>query len=139
MTFPVLTASLEQLRRVTAGIPAGRLDDPTPCPHWTVAQVLHAAGDQHAWASCVGSSPLPSYDPFAPPRHLDGTTEDLIGAAIEAATTAWANVGPTAETVRTPLPPLPTMTPELAAGACALDAAIHAWDIAAATGRNSGA
>jgi uncharacterized protein (TIGR03086 family) len=140
MTFPVLTASLEQLRRVTAGIPAGRLDDPTPCPHWTVAQVLlHAAGDQHAWASCVGSSPLPSYDPFAPPRHLDATTEDLIGAAIEAATTAWANVGPTAETVRTPLPPLPTMTPELAAGACALDAAIHAWDIAAATGRSSGA
>jgi len=82
MTFQVLTTSLEQLRRVTAGVPAGRLDDPTPCPEWTVAQVLlHAAGDQHAWASFVGSGQLPSYDPFAPPRHLDGTAEDLIGAA----------------------------------------------------------
>lgn len=138
MTFPVLTTSLQQLRRATAGVPAGRLDDPTPCQEWTVAQVLlHAAGDQYAWASFVSSSPPPSYDPFAPPRHLDGTAEDLIGAAIEAATKAWDNVDPATETVRTPLPPLPTMTPQLAAGACALDAAIHAWDIAAATGQNS--
>ena len=138
MTFPVLTTSLEQLRRVTAGVPAGRLDDPTPCREWTVAQVLlHAAGDQRAWASFVGSGPLPPYDPFAPPRHLDGTAGDLIGAAIEAATTAWVSVDPAAESVRTPLPPLATMTPELAAGACALDAAIHAWDIAAATGQAS--
>lgn len=138
MTFTVLTTSLGQLRRVTAGIPAGRLDDPTPCSGWTVAQVLlHAAGDQHAWASFVGACPLPPYDPFAPPRHLDGTAEDLILAATEAAATAWARIDPAARTVRTPLPPVPTMSPELAAGACALDAAIHAWDIAAATGQES--
>ena len=29
------------------------------------------------------------------------------------------------------------MSPELAAGACALDAAIHAWDVAVATGQSS--
>jgi uncharacterized protein (TIGR03086 family) len=138
MTFPVLTTSLELLRRVAVDIPADRLDDPTPCSEWTVAQVLlHAAADQHAWASVVGSSPLPSYDPFAPPRQLDGTVDDLIGAAIETAATAWAGIDPAAESVRTPLPPVPTMTPQLAAGACALDAAIHAWDIAAATGQDS--
>ena len=39
--------------------------------------------------------------------------------------------------IGTPLPPVPTMRPELAAGACALDAAIDAWDIAAATGQSS--
>jgi hypothetical protein len=38
--------------------------------------------------------------------------------------------------VPTPLPQGP-MAPELAAAACALDAAVHAWDIAAATGRGS--
>jgi uncharacterized protein (TIGR03086 family) len=138
MTFSVLTTSLGQLRRVTAGLPAGGLDRPTPCSEWTVAQVLlHAAGDQHAWASTVSSGPAPSYNPFAPPRHLDGTAEDLIRAATEAATRAWASVDPAAETVRTPLPPVPAMTPELAAAACALDAAIHAWDIAVATGQGS--
>ena len=138
MNFPVLTTSLDLLRRVAAGVPADRLEDPTPCSQWTVAQVLlHAAGDQHGWASFVGSSPLPSYDPFAPPHQLDGTVDELIGEAIEAATTAWSQVDPAAESVRTPLPPTPTMSPELAAGACALDAAIHAWDIAVATGQSS--
>jgi hypothetical protein len=39
--------------------------------------------------------------------------------------------------VHTPLPPVPVMSPELAAAACALDAAIHAWDIAVATGQAS--
>jgi uncharacterized protein (TIGR03086 family) len=138
MAFPVLTTSLDLLRRVAAGVPADRLEDPTPCSQWTVAQVLlHAAGDQHGWASFVGSSPLPSYDPFAPPQQLDGTVDDLITPALEAATTAWAGIDPATESVRTPLPPLPTMTPELAAGACALDAAIHAWDISMATGQGS--
>jgi uncharacterized protein (TIGR03083 family) len=73
MTFAVLTSSLDQLRRVAAGVPADQLDAPTPCSQWTVAQVLlHAAGDQRAWASTVGAGSPPGYDPFAPPRHLAG-------------------------------------------------------------------
>jgi uncharacterized protein (TIGR03086 family) len=138
MTFPVLTTSLELLRRVAADVPADRLDSPTPCAEWTVTQVLlHAAGDQHAWASIVGAGTLPAYDPFAPPRQFGGSVADLIDPAIEAATKAWASVDPTAESVRTPLPPVPTTTPAFAAGACALDAAIHAWDVAVATGQDS--
>jgi uncharacterized protein (TIGR03086 family) len=137
MTYPVLTTSLRLLREVAGRVPIDRLDNPTPCAEWTVTQVLfHAAGDQHGWASCVGTSPLPSWDPFAPPATLDGTVDDLIGPAVRAATTAWATVGSDVESVRTPLPPFPTMPPELAAGACALDAAIHAWDIAVATGQS---
>jgi uncharacterized protein (TIGR03086 family) len=138
MTFPVLTSSLDLLHRVAASVPADRLGAPTPCSQWTVTQVLlHAAGDQHAWASIVGSGSPPSYDPFAPPRQPDGNTRQLITDAIDAATTAWAGVDPAAQTVPTPLPPTPTMTPELAATACALDAAIHAWDVAVATGQPS--
>jgi hypothetical protein len=37
--------------------------------------------------------------------------------------------------VSTPLPPVPELAPELAAAACALDAAVHAWDVAVATGQ----
>jgi uncharacterized protein (TIGR03086 family) len=138
MTFPVLTTSLDLLRHAATRVPADRLGNPTPCPDWTVAQVLlHAAGDQHAWASSVGSSPGPAYNPFAPAKQLDGTVDDLIEPAIQAATAAWAGVDPAAESVPTPLPPFPAMTPELAAATCALDAAIHAWDIAVATGQPS--
>jgi hypothetical protein len=51
--------------------------------------------------------------------------------------TAWADVDPAAQTLPTPLPPTPAMAPKLAAAACALDAAIHAWDVAVATGQPS--
>jgi uncharacterized protein (TIGR03086 family) len=119
-------------------VPTDRLDDPTPCSDWTVAQVLlHAAGDQHGWASVVGSSPQPSYNPFAPPTQLTGTVDELVEAATAAASTAWARVDATAESVPTPLPPVPTLPAELAAAACALDAAVHAWDVAVATGQGS--
>ena len=47
-----------------------------------------------------------------------------------------ASAGP-AGAVPTPLPPFPAMPIELAAATCALDAAIHTWDIAVATGQPS--
>lgn len=138
MTFSALTTSLDLLRQTAAGAGADQLDSPTPCSQWTVAQVLfHAAGDQHAWASFVGSGALPSYDPFNPPHQLDGGVQDTVTAAVDAAGKAWAQVDHAAESVPTPLPPVPTMAPELAAGACALDAAVHAWDVAVATGQPS--
>jgi uncharacterized protein (TIGR03086 family) len=138
MTFPVLTNSLDLLHHAAAGVSASQLDARTPCPEWTVAQVLfHAAGDQLAWASAVGSGALPAYDPFNPPHRLDTGAVDVVDAAVVAATTAWARLDPAAESVRTPLPPTPMLPPHLAAAACALDAAIHAWDVAVATGRPS--
>jgi uncharacterized protein (TIGR03086 family) len=138
MTFLVLTTSLDLLRRVASRVPTDQLDNPTPCLDWTVAQVLlHAGGDQHAWASTVSSSPPPAYNPFTPAKQLDTTIEGLIEPAVRAATAAWAAIDPAAESVSTPLPPFPTMAPELAAATCALDAAIHAWDIAVATGQPS--
>jgi uncharacterized protein (TIGR03086 family) len=137
-TFPVLTESLELLRRAATGVPTDRLADPTPCADWTVTQVLfHAAGDQHAWASTVASSAQPAYNPFAPPAQLDGPVEQLIEPAVAAAETAWASVDPDSDAVPTPLPPVPTLSADLAAAACALDAAVHAWDIAVATGQPS--
>jgi uncharacterized protein (TIGR03086 family) len=138
VTFPVLTTALEQLHRVAAGVPADRLDDPTPCAQWTVAQVLHhAAGDQHAWASVVGSAAQPSYNPFSPPHRLDQSAAEVVGSAVEVANQVWAQVDPAAAALPTPLPPVPTLEPGLAAAACALDAAVHAWDVAVATGQPS--
>ncbi|MCW6003986.1 TIGR03086 family protein [Micromonospora sp. CPCC 205371] len=139
MTFTVLTTSLDALRHVTTvAVDTDRLDDPTPCSAWTVAQVLfHAAGDQHAWASTVGAGSLPSYDPFDPPRQLDGGVENTVAKAIEAATGAWAGVDPAAASGSTPLPPVPGEAPGLAAAGPALDAAVHAWDVAVATGQPS--
>jgi len=138
MSFPVLTTALDLLRRTADAVPAERLDDRTPCTDWTVAQVLlHAAGDQHGWAAFVAGGELPADDPFNPPSRLDREVPAVVAAAVDAATTAWAKVDPAAAAVRTPLPPVPELAPDLAAAACALDAAIHAWDVAVATGQPS--
>jgi len=137
VTFPVLTEALELLGRATAGA-AGRLDAPTPCTAWTVGQVLlHAAGDQHAWAIAVGKGSTPTYNPFDPPQALASEAAALVSSGIEEAHTAWAAVDPDAGEVGTPLPPVPTLPAQLAAAACALDAAVHAWDVAVATGQPS--
>lgn len=138
MGFEVLTASLAALQKTASGVDDDALDRPTPCADWTVAQVLlHAAGDQHGWASFVGSGALPTYDPFDPPARPEGTVTDLVDSAVAAATSAWDEVDPASDSVRTPLPPVPTLPAAVAAAACALDAAIHAWDVAVATGQPS--
>jgi uncharacterized protein (TIGR03086 family) len=138
MGFQVLTTSLSALQQVAAGVGDDALDLPTPCADWTVAQVLlHAAGDQHAWASYVGSGSLLTYNPFDPPVRPEGSVTSLVDAAVDAATAAWDQVDPSSDAVPTPLPPVPTLPADVAAAACALDAAIHAWDVAVATGQPS--
>jgi len=138
VTFNVLTTSLDALRNAADGVTAEQLDQPTPCAEWTVGQVLmHAAGDQHAWAATVGSADMPTYNPFDPPQEAPGGTAEAVRAALEVAARTWADVDASSESLPTPLPPVPTLTPELAAAAAALDAAIHAWDVAVATGQPS--
>ena len=132
-----LTEALEMLNAAGAAVTGTQLGAPTPCAKWTVAQVLeHAAGDQLAWAAGLGTGSGPQYNPFDPPAHLDGRVDELLAPAIATAGTAWAAVAPDAGPVATPLPQgaLPAAT---AAAACALDAAVHAWDVTAALGRPS--
>jgi uncharacterized protein (TIGR03086 family) len=129
--WTVMTQSLDALSAAASMIIDANGDSPTPCREWTVIQVLqHAAGDQLAWAACLGVGSGPSENPFAPSGRLEGSAEDLISPAIEAAEAAWARITGD-EAVPTPLPqgPLPAPT---AAAACALDAAVHAWDLAMA-------
>ncbi|MBH0775493.1 TIGR03086 family metal-binding protein [Nocardia bovistercoris] len=133
----VLAASHRALEQAVADVAADQWQLPTPCSEWSVTQVVqHAAGDQLAYASALGVGAGPAEDPFAPSGQLDGTAAALVENAIAVTATAWATVTDAAETVPTPLPHGPLPTP-IAAVLCALDAAVHAWDIAVATGRPS--
>jgi uncharacterized protein (TIGR03086 family) len=134
--WTVITESLDLLEAVAAAVTDATGQARTPCAEWTAAQVLqHAAGDQLAWAAAIGFGTGPAENPFAPSGHLDGSVDDLIKPALAAARAAWETVKSEDDAVPTPLPqgPLPAA---IAAGACALDAAVHAWDIAAALGRH---
>lgn len=95
-----------------------------------------AAGfPQHAQYLWEGG-PGPSFDPFSPPGSLDGTPADLLETALAGSADAFGSVDATDEAVPVPLPPF-KLAAELAVGAAALDLAIHAWDIAVATGQPS--
>ncbi|NKY89900.1 TIGR03086 family metal-binding protein [Nocardia veterana] len=134
----VLADAHRALADVVAGIGTAELELPTPCSQWTVAQVVqHAAGDQLAYAAALGVGTGPAYDPFAPSGVLDRAgAAALVSDAVDRTAAAWATVSEDTESVPTPLPHGALPTP-VAAVMCALDAAVHAWDIAVATGRPS--
>ncbi len=134
-TPTVITESLDLLHAAATMINETNGKAPTPCTEWTVTQVLqHAAGDQLAWAAALGTGAGPADNPFAPSGQLEGGVNGLLDPALATARTAWAAIGPDRPAVPTPLPAgeLPV---SVAAAACALDAAVHAWDIAAALGQ----
>jgi uncharacterized protein (TIGR03086 family) len=137
-TWDVLDTAHEALRKVVDDVPAPDWGLPTPCAEWNVTQVLqHAAGDQVAWASAVADVPPPGENPFEPSGKLDEAPDDVVAAALEISARAWATVAKNAGEARTPIPPVPMLPVQTAAAACALDAAVHAWDIAVATGQPS--
>ena len=135
--WPLLSTAHDALRRAVDAVPPGAWGDPTPCEAWTVAQVLqHAAGDQLGDAGVLTGSGFPSYDPFAPSGVLDGDPRAFLSPTLDASAAAFAAVAPDEAAVAVPLPQGPLAAP-VAVGACALDAAIHAWDMAVATGQPS--
>jgi uncharacterized protein (TIGR03086 family) len=134
--WDLLDTARTALHAVTLGVTAEDAR-PTPCQEWNVTQVLqHAAGDQLAWAAVISGGEPPAENPFAPSGQLHDSPLTVVDSALNASAAAWAAVSPDAKEVTTPLPQGP-MAPALAAAACALDAAIHAWDIAVATGQDS--
>ncbi|MFC0438861.1 TIGR03086 family metal-binding protein [Kutzneria buriramensis] len=133
--WPVLDEAHRALRQAVRGVTDWTL--PTPCADWNVTQVFqHATCDQLGYAATLTGHGFPSENPFAPSGHLDGEPLSLLAPALIASAAAFAAVPADATEVPTPLPIGP-LSAEVAIGACALDAAVHAWDIAVATGQPS--
>jgi uncharacterized protein (TIGR03086 family) len=136
-TWTVLDQAHTALRHVVRGVADGDWDLPTPCTEWSVTQVLqHAAGDQIGFAAAITGGPGPAENPFAPSGRIDGSPVAVAEEAMAAAAAAWATVDPGASAVAVPVPP-GSLPAAVGAGACALDAAVHAWDIAVATAQPS--
>jgi len=132
--WDLLTASHEALRKTVAAVPADAWARPTPCEQWNLAQVLrHTAGDQIGYAAFLTGEPGPDENPFAPSDTAPGDPAAFVEEAMERSARAWAGVDRSAAEVPVPIPPN-KLSPEVGAAACALDAAVHAWDIAVAAG-----
>ncbi|MCF2525852.1 TIGR03086 family metal-binding protein [Yinghuangia soli] len=131
--FKLLADAHSYLRTAVAGVAPDAWGDPTPCTEWTVRQVLnHARLDQQALVMQIDPASTPTSDPFSPEDALAADHVAELDAVFAAATAAWES-GRDAESVPTPMGPMPA---NLGTAAAALDAAIHAWDIAVATGQD---
>ncbi len=133
--FALLAEAHTYLLTVVRGVPEGAWGAPTPCAEWTVRQVLHHARlDQQALIMQI-TGDAPAGDPFDPADALDGDAGDAVeelAAVLRGAMKAWESVRE-AESVPTPMGPMPA---QAGTAVAALDAAVHAWDIARATGQD---
>jgi uncharacterized protein (TIGR03086 family) len=127
--FKLLTDAQDYLLAVVRGVPADAWDAPTPCAQWTAGQVYHHARlDQQALTMQITGSAPPG-DPFAPEGAVPADPAAELEQVCAAAFSAWES-GRVAESVPTPMGPMPAAQ---GASVAALDAALHAWDIAVAT------
>ncbi|MFD6495973.1 TIGR03086 family metal-binding protein [Streptomyces sp. NPDC059944] len=131
----LLTRAHTRLRDAAAGVPEGAWGAPTPCGEWTVRQVLnHARLDQQAYGAAVTGTGWPDSDAFQPSDEPVADATAALDKVLADVAGIYAELPAGSETVPTPLGPLP---PRVAAAAGAMDAAVHAWDIAVATGQTS--
>lgn len=134
ISWDVLNQAHRALRTTVAEVADADWKLPTPCEQWNAAQVLrHACGDQLAYTAAITGSGGPTENPFDPAGEPPADPQALLATALDGSTRAFATVNPGAQAVPSPLPqgPLPA---ETVVGAAALDAAVHAWDIAVAVG-----
>ncbi|MFC8047231.1 TIGR03086 family metal-binding protein [Nocardia sp. NPDC057353] len=130
--WPILEQAHDALRAAVRG--TSDWAAPTPCAEWNATQVLqHAVGDQLAYAASLTGGDGPADDPFAPSGKLDVAPGTLLEQALTRTAAAWADIAPDAGDVAVPVPPNSLPAP-IGVGACALDAAVHAWDLAVASG-----
>jgi uncharacterized protein (TIGR03086 family) len=130
-----LDPAARQLASVVRGVPDDMLGAPTPCPAYTVGDLLdHIGGLARAftWAATKESLDLPEVAPSGDASRLGDDWRMRIPAAVEALAAAWAD--PAAWTGMTKAGPV-EMPGEIG-GLVALDEiVVHGWDIARATGQ----
>ena len=118
------------LAALVGGVRDDQLHDPTPCPDWTVADLLrHIGGLTVEFTAAAQKQPTP-------PRAGDGLTDDwryriqgdLVGLAE-----AWTD--PAAYSGETHAGPV-TMSGAETASVALNEVTVHAWDLAHATGQS---
>ena len=120
--------------RVLAGITDEQLTAPTPCPRYTVGDLLdHVGGLSVAFAAAATKTPMAAAGPDTPlgdAAHLDPAWRETIPAALDELAAAWRDdaawEGMTSAG--------PIEMPGEIAGLVALDElVVHGWDLARAT------
>lgn len=129
-----LDVCIDELSRLVHNIRPEQLDDPTPCKKWDVKGLVnHFVGGGHMFATAFRGEEV-VIDPDAPMPDLVG--DDPAGAfdrAIDDFRSAVRSEGALDRMITLPFATLPA---PVATQVAAFDLAVHAWDLARATGQD---
>jgi uncharacterized protein (TIGR03086 family) len=134
---PLLTRALDQVGDLVTDTPREALDAPTPCDGWDVRTLLAHLVGVHRRIAHVGRGGLFSEVPTAP-TVTDGEHAAEIAAARADVDRAWGlDGGDDAVLDRELTVPWGTMAGRFVGFGYVQELAVHAWDLAAATGRTA--
>ena len=130
-----LGPAAQQMADLVRSTPDDRLTAPTPCPAYSVGDLLdHIGGLAKAftWAATKESVDMPDQTPSGDASRLEEGWRDRISADVLALAEAWRD--PAAWTGMTKAGPVEM--PGEVGGLVAIDElVVHGWDLAVATGR----
>jgi len=125
----------QRLAGLIATVSDDQLDAPTPCPHYTVGDLVdHIGGFAMAFDSAARKEPLPESDagPSGDANQLEDGWRERIGRDLSTLAAAWHDPQAWQGMTRVGGIDLPGES----AGMFALDElVVHGWDLAVATGR----
>jgi uncharacterized protein (TIGR03086 family) len=132
-----LARVMNQLRGVVDGIRPDQLSAPTPCTEWDVRAVLnHVTGGSLMFAECIEHGAI-SDEELGRLMSTDLVGDEpsaVFGAAADRALAAFGEPGALERTVTLPFG---TMPAAVAANIAVFDLAVHALDLAYATGQST--
>ena len=131
-SLQALEVAFANTGRVIAGVRADQWQTGTPCEKWDVRQLVdHVTSVVQMFGAAAANE-------SAPPRDTDGIGDDPAATFRESAAvtlTAWRARDSVGGDVTLPLGPVPA---KYAIGINLVDACVHGWDIAIATGQDPG-
>lgn len=121
------------MAQVLAGIDDRDLTRPTPCPAYTVADLVdHVTGLTLAFTAAARKEPIPAHGPSGDGSRLAPGWRERLGADLDRLAEAWRD--PASHDGHAMAGPIEM--PARVAALVALDEiVVHAWDLARATGQ----
>ena len=115
-----------------AAVPAGGLDDPTPCSLWSLRDLLDHTIDSMTMVTDAVATVLPTDEPASDVTPLGPTTWDrAIAELADRSRRAWSAPGVMDRSFELPIgiQPAPAL-----ASVTLLELIVHGWDISQSTG-----
>jgi len=134
---PLLTRALDQIGALVADTGPDALDRPTPCEGWDVRTLMSHLVGVHRRVAHVGRGGAP-FDVSSMPEVPDGEHARQLAAARADVDASWGLDGAhDAVLDRELVLPWGTMPGRFAGFGYVQEFTVHAWDLAAATGRTA--